>query len=499
MDFKKFKDNGLIEEKGKFSFFLYRCEKCSNSYQCPNNQAPKICQCSNSKFNSEGLFSYSRKPASELSKEVQEILKNPTQTFLFEIPKLFSGETNAALGLFLICGLRFVKNHSPASSNLLVNSESGAGKDFVLSKILTAFDSNFVLARSRISPTVLNYWHNSRNEPNWTWDEKILYLADVSNSILNSEVLKCFVTGQNSATITEKGKAIEFEIFGKPIVLLTAASPSQGQEQLRRFPILMLNETAEQTKAILGFQASLAQGNNHNAEFSPNFKEAMSWLEPQTVVVPFANLIAQKFPSNLNARTAFVRLIDYVKAAAAINQFSRERKTNDLENFITASIEPDYSLGKMVFELVTSNERFIPLTARNQKILAFFKEHEGRFFTIQSLLKDIEGIPERTIRRDIDKLVSNGFLKAEEREIEGSIRPVVHYCFSKFNNLVLPTPKELLEMQNQLAEQAEQAKVSEQAKLAKQEKSGVSSQFANFAQNVIDNDKSSLKGESSDV
>ena len=75
-----------------------------------------------------------------------------------ELNKKLVGEIKAREIIFL-CGIgRLVKNSSYSSFNCLIHSESSAGKDYTTKNVLSLFPKMFVFSRTRISPTVLNYW-----------------------------------------------------------------------------------------------------------------------------------------------------------------------------------------------------------------------------------------------------------------------------------------------------------------------------------------------------
>jgi len=454
---------------GIFSTWIFRCQGCGAEIRTQHpSHKPPFCECRHRNFDAPFLRKFDKPPLGD-HPELLEILRNPMPHILRELEKHFVGEQQAAKTIFLVLIMRLVRGAEPTSGNLLVNSESGAGKDFVVIAVLRLFDANIVFIRSRISPTVLNYWH--QNEPDWTWDNKGLFLADISSAVLNADSFKTMASGQNSCTITERGRAVEIEIKGKPSLILTSAFPNPSNELLRRFPIISLDEGKEQTKKILRFHGNRAS-ENIKMSYDQNLRLALDYLEDGKAIVPFAQILSDKFPERLISRTAYPRLLDFIRASTILHQFAREKKEIAGENFFVAQKE-DYSLGAECFLSTCSNAALTPLTQQQRKILDFFAEHKAETFSFAEL-RDIpffSAIPERTMRRQLEKLLGFDLLFCETHKIEDKIRPVQRYWFKAFSGFLLPEWEEI-----QVAWQNRQNgtmtnNMAEQAELAEREKS----------------------------
>ena len=317
----------------------------------------------------------------------------------------------------------------------------------------------------------------------------MLFLADISNSGLNADVFKAIASGQNSVTITEKSKALDIEIKGKPVLLLTSAFPNPSQELLRRFPILSLTETTAQTKKILGFHGareSTAKKKKHNQKL----RLALDYLEEFSVIVPFAEAVASLFSDSLPARTYFTRLIDYMKASAVLHQRTRKKKQEDEDVFLIAE-QQDYELGVACFLSTCLTSMLVPLTGQQRQLVQFFSEDGAASFSFSELREKqaFAAIPERTLRRQLEKMVSMGIIEVHTDRIEGSIRPVQFYTFKAFTAITLPTWEEIqAEWQNrQNGTTTTTNNMTEQANLAEQEKNEGLTQSAQSAQNAMSN------------
>ena len=162
----------------------------------------------------------------EPDKKSLEILKDPKlfEKLNEELDKKIVGEGETRKTILLCASGRNVENSQVASYNLLVMSESGAGKDYVTSETLKIIPPEQYIKKTRISPATFTYWHNSKFEPDWTWNGKVFYCEDIGEGVLNSDVFKVMCSSGSSATIVVKQRAIDLEITGKPVMITTTAS-----------------------------------------------------------------------------------------------------------------------------------------------------------------------------------------------------------------------------------------------------------------------------------
>ena len=304
--------------------------------------------------------------------EALEILKNPN---LFreitekELDKKIVGEVESRKVIFLCANGRLVENHQIASYNLLVNDDAGVGKDFVTGATLDILPKDEYVHKTRISPAVFTYWHNPAFEPDWSWNKKVFYPEDISESVLNSDVFKVMSSKGSSATIVIKQRAIEIDIQGKPVLITTTATATPNPELTRRFVILNLDSSENQTKEIMKRHSEYAK-KGIVPEYNKDFTEAMSYLERVKVSIPFAELIDEYFPTqNIIMRTHYPRFLDFIKASASFHQFQRKKE----DGFILAEGQ-DYDIARNCFMKLCSNKYMIPLTINQKKILKIFEK-----------------------------------------------------------------------------------------------------------------------------
>lgn len=354
-----------------------------------------------------------------------------------ELDKTIVGEHESRKAIILnACG-KYVENANISSYNLCINSNSGAGKDYITKNTLKIFPDDDIEIRSRISPTAFTYWHNSRFEPEWTWDNKILVLLDISNTILNCEVFKVMCSDGSHSTVVIEQRAVDIKINGKPVMFITTASASPKSELLRRFPFMQLDETVDQTKAIKKAQAKAA-AEGKNLVYNPLITNALSKLKRVRVKIPFAGQLVDAFPDeHIIMRTHFSRLLDYIKASAALYQYQREK---DADGFLIAQSQ-DYDNARIPLNQTTSNPIMIPLSKKQRMLLEECKKLGS--FTVKTIEPNVPFLAQSKIYASLDKLQEYGFLRSFIKEKEESKRPVRYYEYIDFQLEEIPTWEEI--------------------------------------------------------
>jgi hypothetical protein len=291
-----------------------------------------------------------------------------------ELDRKIVGEVEARKVIFLCACGRLVENCQIASYNLLVNDEAGTGKDYVTHATLSIMPKEQYVKKTRISPAVFTYWHNSTYDLEWTWNGKVFYTEDISESVLNHEVFKVMCSSGSEATVVIKQRAIDIHIEGKPVMITTTATSIPNPELTRRFEILNLSESKDQTKAIIERHAKFAVL-GISPEYDEKYTKAMVLLKRVKVRIPYASKLCSLFPTeSIMMRTKFPRFLDLIKASAAFHQFQRKC---DKSGFLLANWQ-DYEISCQIMRTLISNRYFIPLTKIQRKIMAFFEEIEQK-------------------------------------------------------------------------------------------------------------------------
>lgn len=358
-----------------------------------------------------------------------------------ELSKQIVGERNTIHTIFLCANGRLVENGKYASYNLMVNDESGAGKDWVVDHVLKIIPKENAVKRTRISERVFTYWHNPKFDPDWTWNGKVFYNEDISNSVLNCDVFKVMASSGSFATVLVNQTPYDIEIRGKPVIIITTASANPNPENVRRFTILNLDTSRDQTKAILKRQIEYAK-KGHNLDYDEIIMEAQAFLKMVKVKIPYADelnyLLDEFIPvKSVLIRTIFERFLDLIKASCAFHQFQRETD----EGFKIADGQ-DYDIARIALLKLTSNQYMIPLTKDQKKILDVMKQL-GCLSTIEEVSGKITFMSDRWLREQLDKLANYGFLEKDAIAKEDSDKKVIAYSYAEIFDISIPTWEEL--------------------------------------------------------
>lgn len=410
------------------------------------------------------------KTISDLTKEEIKELKENEELWILKEPlllkiinqefdKFIVDEEATRKAIFICCCGCFVENLS-ATFNILVNGESSAGKSWITKNILQLFPENIFSKetyRTRISPKALTYWHNSEVEPEWTWNGKILYLEDIGSDILNSDVFKVMVSEGSTATIVGKHKgkgvelptAIDIEIVGKPITIITTAIGVPIEEIKNRFLLIDLDESEDQTKKIMERQAQISI-TGKKEKYAEIIKESLSKLKRVEVLIPeWVSKIVEYMPRKdvLRWRREFPRFLEIIKCSAALHQYQREK----IRGKIIAN-EQDYEIARDVIGKIAASSGIEGLTHREKNayeiIKKFYEEHKKG--CTKSEIRAFNPIySDRGWEKMINKLSEKKLLSLRLETNPDTNRKVFYYYPIELHNLQLPDFKILTE-QNEL-------------------------------------------------
>lgn len=404
----------------------------------------------------------------ELDKMATDLLNDPKllDKLVKEISKKIAGEKDTIKAILLHLLGSLVKNTS-IKTHLFVNSESSSGKSYICNQIRKIFPENCYEYKTKITPEVLTYWHNSKYEPEWTWDGKFLYLEDVRDDVLNSATFKIMASEGSKATVVIKQKAIDIEIKGSPVILLTSSNAIPNSEIINRFSIINLDETPEQTNRIIRKQLVIAI-NGEEDEYEEYFQEALSKLVRCKVILPqwisnLSNFFAEK---NIRVRRDIGRFLDLMKASAVLHQYQRD--FNTYGKLVYAN-EDDYEIARKVNEKIEDAGGSYGLTHRLKKCydicLEKFRE-DNEYFSAGDMLKYKPVVSERAWRTILDKLSQRGLLSVDIRKPEEGGRPSTVFYPNLVDNIKLPIVTEVKEVKedktlNEYTEVTEDIEVSE--------------------------------------
>ncbi len=381
----------------------------------------------------------------EIEKEILNILESKNfwdRVVLDELDKRIVAEYESREIIFMCAMGRLVQNCSYTSFNLLMHSESSAGKDYITKNVLKIIPNAYLFSRTRISPTVLNYWKPFKKIGLDGWNGCVLYLPDISEPVLNSDAMKLMCSDGSHITITEKGEARDIEIKGKPVIFSTTATTTPSEEILNRFSIVHLDESKEQTQRIMKMQGDrIIQGLSY--EYASDIKQALCHLKRYNVKIPFADKIVQAFPSHrIMERRNFERFLDFIKAVTCVHQFQRFFDGD----FLISEIQ-DYDRAKDIFMNIQQGVSSIPLNMRQRDIVKALKQSDEMLSLVEIHKYLTRYIAVQNLRPHLDSLVNLKVL--EKHFVEDKFhREIIKYRLSEeylnFKPIILPNGIDLL-------------------------------------------------------
>lgn len=350
------------------------------------------------------------------------------------------------------CG-SLVKNSEPTSFNLLLSEDSGVGKDYVLKKTLEIFPEDNHFHKSKITPQVLAYWHNSLNEnENWSWKGKSLHLEEISYSTLNSETLTGFLSNKNySGVVLIKQKTLELEINGKPSIFITTASKNPKKDMLRRLAMCQLNDSVNQTKEIVKRQSECAK-KGKSLDYNKEITEALKHLKKVKVRIPFADklgiaLLNKVSKAHKILRTNYPRYLDIIKSFTALYQYQRERDDN---GYLLATYE-DYKNALPVLNKITTTGSTIPLTKEKKEILKIINNLGDDFHDVSEINGKVTFCSKQTLYKRLKELANDDFLvqdKVTKEDTKGRDYKAMGYKPADIDSFEFPKVKEVKNLEN---------------------------------------------------
>jgi DNA-binding transcriptional ArsR family regulator len=317
------------------------------------------------------------------------------------------GEEEVVAFIELIVAGSFVLNANPISYHTIINSHSGAGKDYLLNLIKKCMMPDKFEDYTRISSRALDYLH--ANQPDWDWSGKVLFLHDVDNDILNSSTMKVFMSDGSCTAIVDNGRVVKRMIKGRPVIIMSSAFSDPEFEQLRRINIINLDESANQTKRIMLHHCQNISNDVNHHKIIEKIKPVD--LKNQMVEIPFAEqLIELTGCDNIYMRTFFPRLLDFIKANAVLNQ--AERMINPITGYLMAEPE-DYENVRHSINNLSFGHNFIPISYNKKQFYSKIVENFGmEWFSIR-MAESVFGLTYDAIRRSLSSLFESGYLESE--------------------------------------------------------------------------------------
>jgi hypothetical protein len=265
-----------------------------------------------------------------------------------------------------------------------------------------------------MSPKLLQYSH--ANDEDWTWNNKLLVIEDASQELLDSEVVKVFMTEEGKAGTVQDGIAIDLVVNGRPTVLITTAKSEITPEFSHRNVIIPFIETPDQRKLAM---ENMVLG---NVEIKEPYNDILSKLKLAKVNIPYKRRLPKCFPSENNrAIRDFKYFLIMIECSAVLHQYNREQRDGKI-----IAEQQDYEIAIEALNAL-GDEGVLGLTNTQRKLhkqmlelgkdgkMSLSDEFEG--FTVHELESKIGNRAKKNWYEILDALVIAGCVVVKYKEV----------------------------------------------------------------------------------
>jgi len=357
------------------------------------------------------------------------------------------GEKNIGMLIYLALTSRVL--HRPVS--LAVKGPSSGGKSFITQQVLRFFPESAYYALTAMSDKSLVY-----SEEDLRNRFLVLFEAESLKSDMASYLIRSLLSEgrirYETVVSSSSGLSSQFiEKEGPTGLLITTTATSLHAENETRFLSLTVQDTPEQTRAIL---RSMARSKPAEIDLSI-WVDLQSWIDTanHNVTIPFAEELANlSIPASVRFRRDFRLILNLIKTHAILHQENRE--SND-EGYIMAQLEDYTEIYNLVAEIISEGLGvMVPDTVR-QTVDAVRLINEGKCsltdetygLTDCSPSKLIEvaqqlGIDKSSASRRVNQAIKLGYLVNSET-IKGKPMSLVIGDPLPEEQRVIPSPNDL--------------------------------------------------------
>jgi len=355
----------------------------------------------------------------ECPPEIAEWLLDPALLYRVkcQLDKDIIGEDKNKLLLFLICASSMTK--WPLSA--VISGSSSAGKSWLMNNVLKYWDNVEEYTRiTAAAPDRLGY----------DFSHRILKVEELRGTEKAQATLRVWISEGKLRLLTteigEDGKltATTIETNGIPTFVTTVTDPDIDDELLNRLFILSIDESEEQTRKILRFEAKtyMFLGVENHEETTFKFNDVFNPLTfIGRAIIPYTELLAEKFPIpkgkelSVGPRRDFKKLLFLIGVCAFLHGAQRiivQKEENKFERFIVASPVDFYIVWRICEDGLL--QTLLKLTDRHKRVLEVFKDYETSL-TVKDVAAELD-VSESTARVYLNSLVRKGYLSKDTSE-----------------------------------------------------------------------------------
>jgi len=326
-----------------------------------------------------------------------------------------------------------------AISNV-IKGDSATGKSSLIKTVLNLFPKSVYYEFTAITQQALFYLCDM------TLSHKIMIIFESHGSekadypirsMLSERELRLLVTLKNPETGLFESREIIIPAHGLSYTESTTKSKIHNENQTRLFD-LYLDQSEKQTREILLAKTRLIDKNEVEKQ-NRVFQAMQLLLEPYEVHIPYAEYLAENFPTDkVRIRRDFPRFLILIKSACLLFQYQREKIIHNETEYLIATAD-DYKIAHTIAKVILA-QTLKELTPRQESILdKLSSEFCMEEFAIRDikLVEGLNNIPYSTLRSVIKDLSKMGYLDWNGEKGKKSMYKVIDEPKIFLN---LPTP-----------------------------------------------------------
>jgi len=218
-----------------------------------------------------------------------------------------------------------VGGHLGQPIHVVVKGESSGGKNTVVRIPLQLLPQERVQFTSGLSTQALAF-HKGPIEG--------VLVIDEAEGQQHAEyaIRQAMSEGRVSRMTVDDMKGVTLEVEVTASIITTTTAPALHAENETRVFNCCIDDSEEQTRQILAKSAKRAEGTVEAVDDNELelWRVALGSLESSEVVIPFAPVLSEKFPSGpVRARRDFGRMLDLIRASALLHQRQRDQDSCD--------------------------------------------------------------------------------------------------------------------------------------------------------------------------
>jgi predicted transcriptional regulator len=337
-----------------------------------------------------------------------------------ELDRSITGEDKNKLLLYLVCASSYTKTLGNSKWNLsaIITGSSSAGKSWLLNNVAKYFKN--VEDYTRLTGAAPDRLAKDFNN-------KILIVQELRGTESAQSTLRVWISEGKLKLLTtdrdEKGRLITnvLETKGSPTFVTTCTEAEVDTELLNRIFILSMDESVQQTRNILKFEARLYRelGVENGLEPDEKFVDLPAYIQFVThVLIPYIDVLAEKFPIpkgkelSANPRRDFKKLIFLIGVITWLHQMQRWIVQRGPFVFAVSSVADFYMAWRLCED--TLRDTILKLTERHKWVLNCFQE-KGDVLTVRDVAVQT-GLSENRARELLNSLVRKGYLLKDKTE-----------------------------------------------------------------------------------